>query len=139
MAESKLELTPVRCGCGGEAKIETVTTRFEQVPRFRIRCEKCNISTIWNYFAKDDAIEAWNRAMGGVAKNATTECSVQECAENARCSDDLISRQNAIDALMEVREAHKADKYTGDLLHWTGIKAMLENLPSAEPERKKGE
>ena len=52
---------------------------------------------------------------------------------------DLISRQEAIDVLMQLHDAHKADQYTGDLLHWTGIKAMLECIPSAEPERKKGE
>ena len=49
---------------------------------------------------------------------------------------DLIDRQKAIDALIALHEAHKADQFTGDLLHWTGIKAMLENIPSAEPEHK---
>lgn len=58
----------VKCGCGGEALIETCTTRFEQVPRFRIRCEKCNISTIWDYFSEADVITAWNKAMSGSAE-----------------------------------------------------------------------
>ena len=49
---------------------------------------------------------------------------------------DLIRREDVIDGLMALRDAHKADQFTGDLLHWTGIKAMLESIPSAEPERK---
>ena len=49
---------------------------------------------------------------------------------------DLIRREDVIDELMALRDAHKADQFTGDLLHWTGIKAMLESIPSAEPERK---
>lgn len=48
---------------------------------------------------------------------------------------DLISREKAIDALMALREAHKADRYTGDLLHWTIIKAMLGSLPPEKSER----
>lgn len=47
---------------------------------------------------------------------------------------DLIDRQVAIDELMAFKEAHKADRFTGDFLHWTGVRAMLENLPSAQPE-----
>ena len=46
--------------------------------------------------------------------------------------DDLISRQAAIDALMTFKDAHKADRYTGDFLHWTGVRAMIENLPSVQ-------
>lgn len=52
---------------------------------------------------------------------------------------DLIRREDVIDELMALRDAHKADQFAGDLLHWTGIKAMLESIPSAEPERRKGE
>jgi len=62
------ELKPVLCGCGGEAHIETVTTHFEQKPRFRIICEKCKISTIWDYFSEAEAITAWNRAMGATSQ-----------------------------------------------------------------------
>jgi ribosomal protein S27AE len=51
---------------------------------------------------------------------------------------DLIRREDVIDELMALRDAHKADQFTGDLLHWTGIKAMLESIPSAEPEPKNG-
>ena len=46
---------------------------------------------------------------------------------------DLISRQAAIDELMEMIEQHENDQFNGRLLHWTGIKAMLEGLPSVEP------
>lgn len=53
------ELKPVRCGCGGEAKVE------EWVGRWYVRCQKsnCLISTK-NCDTEAEAIEAWNRAMG---------------------------------------------------------------------------
>lgn len=45
--------------------------------------------------------------------------------------DDLISRQAAIDELMCLIKQHECDLMP-DLLHWTGVKAMLESLPSAQ-------
>lgn len=46
---------------------------------------------------------------------------------------DLISRQAAINELMKMRSEHKGDTFHGDLLHWTGMKAMLEDLPPVDP------
>ena len=48
---------------------------------------------------------------------------------------DLISRQAAIDGLMCLVKQHECDLMP-DLLHWTGVKAMLESLPSAQPEQR---
>lgn len=53
-------------------------------------------------------------------------------------TDDLISRQAAIDELMETVEDHRSDQFGGALLHWTGVKAILTGLPSAQLERKRG-
>ena len=47
---------------------------------------------------------------------------------------DMISRQAAISELMEWVDEHKDNSFGGCLFHWTGIKAMLECLPSAQPE-----
>lgn len=44
---------------------------------------------------------------------------------------DLIDRQAAIDELMCLVKQHECDLMP-DLLHWTGVKAMLESLPSAQ-------
>ena len=46
---------------------------------------------------------------------------------------DLISRQAAINEFL-----HFADEHDGNdgLWHWTGIKAILESLPSAQPEQR---
>ena len=55
------ELTPVCCGCGGEAKVQRVRTLKSHV--LVVMCTKCEIAT--NYYATEaEAIEAWNRAMG---------------------------------------------------------------------------
>ena len=50
---------------------------------------------------------------------------------------DCISRQAALDELACMTEKHEGDTFGGDLLHWTGIKTMIENLPAAQPEQKK--
>lgn len=46
---------------------------------------------------------------------------------------DLISREAAIDAVMEAVKEHGADQFGGVLLHYTGVKAILECLPSVHP------
>lgn len=49
--------------------------------------------------------------------------------------NDLISRERAISELVNmVTDHYKDEPFHGLMLHWTGIKAMLEALPSAEPE-----
>ena len=55
-------------------------------------------------------------------------------------NDSLISRQAAISELMEWVEKEKNRPWSpfNGLFHWTGIKAMLECLPSAQPDRKTG-
>ena len=47
---------------------------------------------------------------------------------------DLISRQDAIDAVLELSE-----KVEDEMLFIDAIVDEIENIPSAEPERKKGE
>lgn len=47
-------------------------------------------------------------------------------------NDDLISRQAAIDELLQMVLSHKGERFNGELLHWTGVKAMLECLPSVQ-------
>ena len=81
------ELKPVRCGCGGEV-VYGKWVRKVGVIAHAVGCKNCGIQTK-PYTTEAEAIEAWNRAMGGVvvAKNATTERSMQECAENARCTE----------------------------------------------------
>ena len=55
------ELKPVRCGCGGEAKVQRVKTLKSHV--LVVMCTKCEIAT--NYYTKEaEAITAWNTAMG---------------------------------------------------------------------------
>lgn len=46
---------------------------------------------------------------------------------------DTISRQAALDALMSLLKQHECDPMP-DLLHWTGVKAILEMLPSVHTE-----
>ena len=59
------ELKPVNCGCGGEAKVDIKLVSSSPAERKRIYCSKCYISTDWMK-SEDEAIHAWNRAMGAL-------------------------------------------------------------------------
>ena len=54
---SKKELTPVRCGCGGEAHIGMTESGL-----FYVECMKCEIETRF-YRTESEAVQAWNKAM----------------------------------------------------------------------------
>ena len=60
------ESKPVRCGCGGEAKI------IHGDYRTSVYCTNCGIQTCY-YATETEAVTAWNGAMSGVAETATTE------------------------------------------------------------------
>lgn len=55
------ELKPVRCGCGGEAKVRDYS-RFGGA-FILVECERCGTQTDL-YPTEAKAVEAWNRAMG---------------------------------------------------------------------------
>ena len=57
------ELKPVRCGCGGEARIDTYLGKSSEPISWCVYCKKCEIQTNW-YGTEAEAIQAWNRAMG---------------------------------------------------------------------------
>ena len=58
------DMKPVRCGCGGEAKVVKIDKSFMKGEFvYGIRCDKCSITTLW-YRTEAEAVEAWNRAMG---------------------------------------------------------------------------
>lgn len=59
------ELKPVRCGCGGEAIIETDYDTVAPGELWkRVVCHNCNIRTTWRH-TEAEAVTAWNTAMGG--------------------------------------------------------------------------
>ena len=55
------KLTPVRCGCGGEAQVRDYS-RFGGA-FILVECERCGTQTDL-YPTEAEAIQAWNRAMG---------------------------------------------------------------------------
>ena len=80
------ELKPVRCGCGGEAKIGKNEWHYDTgtIEEYYVYCEECLTAT-GAYDTEAEAITAWNRAMGKIpvkvevvtAKNGRTweQCS----------------------------------------------------------------
>ena len=60
------ERKPVRCGCGGEAKVQIIhwdTVEDYDDPTYLVECDECGISTN-DYDTEAEAITAWNRVMG---------------------------------------------------------------------------
>ena len=83
------ELKPVRCGCGGEAKIETdhdTLVPGEPIDWKRVRCSECNIRTTWRH-TEAEAIEVWNRAMGTTEKSSTVERTAKVIEHDASITD----------------------------------------------------
>ena len=67
------ELKPVRCGCGGEAKVESANgyDPFAEKKKpnlwYGVICRKCKIQTK-SYYTEAEAIQAWNKAMGAYGR-----------------------------------------------------------------------
>lgn len=57
------DLKPVRCGCGGEAKVISYLRREYCKMAYYVRCENCGTETD-DLHSEAEAITAWNRAMG---------------------------------------------------------------------------
>ena len=52
---------PVRCGCGGEAKV--FETPLKDCEGYFVQCDSCKTATfLW--LSEAEAVQAWNRAMG---------------------------------------------------------------------------
>ena len=72
------ELKPVRCGCGGEAKVDKQTTLDgdgQKMPCWVVYCTNCLIVTDAQ-FSEAEAITAWNKAMGAKDINVPDKESV---------------------------------------------------------------
>ena len=65
------ELTPVRCGCGGEAKIDK-HTYYRALPTYGVRCHRCGQQTRHFYMTEAEAITAWNKAISGSTEKSST-------------------------------------------------------------------
>jgi hypothetical protein len=79
------ELKPVRCGCGGEAKVDWVLEPSNCYMAC-VYCNKCGTKTIpfWSEDkdkAIDYAVTTWNRAMGteNICKNCKAYFVMGDC------------------------------------------------------------
>ena len=66
------ELKPVRCGCGGEAKVISYLSREYCKMAYYVRCENCGTETD-DLHSEAEAIQAWNRAMGAKEGEGNTQ------------------------------------------------------------------
>lgn len=79
------ELTPVRCGCGGEAELRA-SCFFTATDLYLVQCKRCGTATLLKD-TEAEAIEAWNRAMGtGRDKIAITKGYWRATYDGLYCS-----------------------------------------------------
>ena len=87
MATSELGIKPVRCGCGGKAKITILhwdTIEDYDDPTYLVECENCEISTK-DYDTEAEAVKVWNKAMG--ERTAKVEYRITKMGYSYRCSN----------------------------------------------------
>ena len=83
------ELKPVRCGCGGEARIGKIYG-----DAWTVECTECGIQS-GCYDTEAEAITAWNRAMGErTAKVETYTDDQQETWSVCECGTDVWKSYN---------------------------------------------
>lgn len=142
--------------CGGEA-IRGIACHVHEDYAFRVECRECKIVTPF-YDTEAEAIEAWNRRADDHFREVTkmVERTAKVVEHDASVTDtdgykyhrseylcgackksDLISRQDAIDAINHICPIDT--EYDCALLDRVDVRYVLSDLPSAEPERKKGE
>lgn len=80
---------PVRCGCGGEAKVYEMP--LKDCEGYSVQCNDCRIATfIW--LSEAEAIQAWNKAMGertAKVKNITHVRGYPPEGECSNCGFDV--------------------------------------------------
>ena len=56
----------VPCGCGGKAKVwSSEPMPFTGITAYQVGCTECAITTRWVSGKQENAVKAWNQAMGG--------------------------------------------------------------------------
>lgn len=85
------KLTPVRCGCGGEAAIRVYESlRLCKQTDYYVQCKECGIATLFKN-TEAEAIKIWNRAM----RRAKVDILPNTCEDKGEmpfcphCGDEL--------------------------------------------------
>ena len=80
------ELKPVRCGCGGETEVIKHTFHGAS-PSYGVECTNCHAESWQFYNTEAEAIEAWNRAMGGTWQKHAQTWHAYQVGENWYCEN----------------------------------------------------
>lgn len=89
----------------------------------------CEVKNVSDLISRQDAIDAIYHKL---PNKTMDECrAMLHDVPSAQPDGDLVSRQTALDALSEVYINKGITT-----IHWTGVKALLEFIPSAQPEQR---
>ena len=80
------ELKPVRCGCGGKADVLVGYPNRKGQIYYRVKCWECGTQTIHKR-TREEAIEAWNKAMGNRMELQTVERTAKAIEHDASVTD----------------------------------------------------
>ena len=81
----------MKCGCGGEAKIDK-HTYYRALPTYGVRCHRCGQQTRQFYYTEAEAINAWNKAMGADKVDELMEHIWREKLDTREKIADLVER-----------------------------------------------
>ena len=75
-------IEPVKCGCGGEAKVQRCreVVYGDEMDTYLVYCERCQIA-IPTQFTESKAIETWNKAMSERTAKVHDYFGCERCAE----------------------------------------------------------
>ena len=57
------ELKPIRCRCGGEARLVKIANECYECVYYQVMCMSCRTKTDWSFQTMDEAVKAWNKVM----------------------------------------------------------------------------
>ena len=87
---------PVRCGCGGEAKV-VKHEYYMCSSTYGVTCYKCGTATNQGFDTEVEAVTAWNRAMSGSAEEklkAFLDGMSAEMKEERTAKVETVEKQN---------------------------------------------
>ena len=85
------KLTPVRCGCGGEA--EVIKHTFHNLsPSYGVECTNCHAESWQFYNTEAEAVTAWNRAMSGSAEKSSVVERTAKVEEDEWTEHKMLAR-----------------------------------------------
>ena len=122
-----MELNPVNCGCGGEARIGKIYG-----DAWTVECTECGIQS-GCYDTETEAITAWNKAMGAKDINVPDKNGMSDLIS----INDMLKITTRVEKIHPYKVVGDRDSYSPYNEGWNDcvslIESYLEKIPVVEP------